>query len=63
MAKEGHRKISSGETFFGGRCLRKGHRKFCVPGNVILQKALIDTIVVSIDLNTNLSHINLDRYN
>jgi len=28
------------EKNFGGECLKKGHRKFCVPGNVILQKVL-----------------------
>ena len=40
-------KISGGETFLGGKCLKKGHRKFGVPGNVILQKkpvCITDTV-------------------
>ena len=27
------------EKHFGGKCLKKGHWKFGVPGNVILQKS------------------------
>jgi len=45
MTKKRHRKISGGEwenfgwrNISGGKCLKKGNRKFGVLGNVILQK-------------------------
>ena len=38
--------ISDGETFVGDKCLKEGHRKFDVPGEMLFYKKALSNIII-----------------